>query len=398
MVQILEDFSPSSQRFAGFSQLLQGLGQGAEKLKGSLDERQTRNALQERFGDIFGKVRDPQARSQLLSGEIEKEKQRAKLEGEHVFDQKTYDTIKEQFSEKDADLYRAATEGGKTTLLGKLLEGRERNKDLNEKLGIPTDESDINDEEQISEEFPREKPAKTIDFDKGLTLAERTRRQDARYKTNLPLFTDSLEKRRASETEKEELAILEDLSPRIGAIERLNINPVSGNLILPAAASEDAQRYVKTINDFTRNAKESYGARVTNFDLQQFMKRLPTLANSEEGRRQIIEQLQILNNINLTHSKALHDTFEQHGGIRNIDYDQAQAMADKKSQKQIENLKSKFRDIGSKNDKEYHKQNKEFKRMVPKDHVAVLKSTGERGYIPKEKLKTFLEVPGNEAL
>jgi hypothetical protein len=74
MVQVLEDFSPQSQRFAGLSRFSQGVGQGAERLKGHLDERSTRNALAEQFGEQFKNVRDPRIQQLMLQNEYEKKR------------------------------------------------------------------------------------------------------------------------------------------------------------------------------------------------------------------------------------------------------------------------------------------------------------------------------------
>ena len=339
---------------------------------------------------------DEESQMRLLKEEAaqERQSQQEKFTGQQQFDKKTYDTIKNRFGEDEADLYRSITEGGKTDFIHKLLEEETRSKDRSQQLGIP---EEISDSEENGE-LPTKKSIKTIDYDKGLTPAERTRRQEARYKTNLPLYTESLEKRRAAETEKEELSILEELSPQITGFQNVNINPMTGELFIPGASSEEAQRYVKTLNDFTRNAKNSYGSRVTNFDLQQFMKRLPTLANSRKAREDIIKQLQIINNIDLAHANALHNVLEEHGGIRNIDYDKALSLGEKRSSKDINKLKSEFRNIGNDIDKEYNKEIAEFKKTIPKDRVAVRTADGVLGDISKDQLKRFLSIPGNEAL
>jgi hypothetical protein len=126
----------------------------------------------------------------------------------------------------------------------------------------------------------------------------------------------------------------------------LNVNK-EGNLALPFAASPEAQRFVKTLNEFSANAKDTYGSRVTNFDLQQYLKRFPTLLNSEEGRRQIIEQMKIVNEINSVYYKNLQDVFSKAGGARKIDSDVAEDLAEKRSQQSISELVKKFDSIGT---------------------------------------------------
>src|SRR6185503_2448303 len=191
--------------------------------------------------------------------------------------------------------------------------------------------------------------------DKGLTPKEKTKRQSERYSSNLPLYQEANSRYQSLGQQRDKLEILEELSPNLGTgLDRLNINPQTGDLIIPAAASPELQRYVKTINDFTTSAKDSYGSRVTNFDLAQFMKRLPTLANSEEGRRQILEQMRVITEINELREKSLIDTIDTHGGIRNIDFDAAERISDKSIERKVSNLKSKLKGISSRLDKSYN--------------------------------------------
>ncbi len=173
---------------------------------------------------------------------------------------------------------------------------------------------------------------------------------------------------------------------------------MTGEILIPALASEAAQQFSKTINDFTVSAKDSYGSRVTNFDLNQFMKRLPNLANSEAGRKKIIEQMKIINDLNSLREKTLHDVIDKHGGIRNIDYDEAERLTNKKIKKQTDELKKKFINNNSSLDKEYSKVLKDFKQNIPNNSVAVRFNDGNIAYIPKDKLKDFIKDKAGEEL
>jgi len=66
------------------------------------------------------------------------------------------------------------------------------------------------------------------------------------------------------------------------------------NLGLDFAMSPESQEYNKLVNDFTKNARDYYGARVTNFELQRFLKMLPTLQNSKAGRELILGNMRLL--------------------------------------------------------------------------------------------------------
>ncbi len=337
-------------------------------------------------------------KNKLAEYDAEKGRKLAASQEDHLNDEETINTIRKNFGDKHAELYKAAPTGGKTELyryyadrLSREGEGAEQTQGLvgEQASNLPTALGTAG----VSNEDIRQEPKSTqrvVDYDIKTTPRERTRREDARYSKNLPLHQDLINRKKGLESEKTELSILEDLSPQIGFTERLNINPQTGDLLIPAAASPEAQRFIKTINDMTRNAKDTYGARVTNFDLTQFMKRLPSLANSEEGRRQIIEQLQLINKINLAQDSTLLDTLDDSGGIRKIDFDVAQSLSQKKSKKDVDRYVSEFKNIGRSLDKQYNDSVKEKKAIVPKGKVAVQKADGSMGYIDKDKVQKFL--------
>lgn len=330
-------------------------------------------------------------------------------------DQQRYNVIKSNFGDKVADLYRAAPEGGKTQILGALLEANQRGINPEELLGgfqqNQGQQQGLNEMRQAQslgdmydsmngrpegkrkpEQFQIEKPPmKTIDYDRGLTPKERVRRQEERYSKNLPLYQESQKKLQGLIAEQDALETLSELSPQIGSFQRLNINPETGELIIPALASPEAQRFAKTVNDFTVKAKDSFGSRVSNFELDRFMKRLPTLANSEEGRRQIIRQMQVISNMNSAREAALQDVFEEYGGVRNIDYDKAERLADNLVKPRIEMLRKEFKTIDRDLDKQFEDKVKDKKKaLVPPGRVAVEKD-GKLYSLPLNKLKKALK-------
>jgi hypothetical protein len=361
-------------------------------------EKQQQVAIAQQFPELANLPPEMQkaAIPQLLKG-----RQKQQDFGRNILeDDRAYNVIKSNFGDKAADIYKSLPTGGKTNFIDRLMESQSRGIGVEEMFsgqqpqGIA--QEPIN--EKPLETAPKEKPTKFEDFDKGLTPRERVKRQEDRYGKNLPLYQASEQKRQGLEAEKQNLDILEELSPQISSIERLNINPSTGQLIIPALASEDAQRFVKTINDFTTKAKDSYGARVTNFDLAQFMARLPTLANSEAGRRQIIQQMKLINEINSAKENALQSVIDEYGGIRMIDFDKAERLADKRSKGRVGELTKQFASISKASDNSYKKQIEERKKIVPQGFVPVQRADGSEGYIPKKELKAFLDVPGNKAL
>lgn len=396
MVQILPNNEKPSffQRLNLGMEALNNLNNQFLQEKKAAQLQQLENLAAEKMGVNLAGFNDPKTRQILLEQSIKAQNDKTKLQGESVEDLNRYNVIKQHFGEKAANIYKAATEGGKTAFLEHLLENAERGLSFEDEItsAEPNFAKQENTRDQLGDEYFKE------DYDKGLTRKEKIQRQDERYKINLPLYQESKSRLQSLDSEKDHLNILQDLSPKVTGLDRLNINPVTGELFIPGLASADAQRYVKTLNDFTTNAKDSYGARVTNFDLQQFMKRLPTLANSEEGRNQILKQMQIINSINALREHTLQAIIEANGGIRKIDMDEAERLADKKIAPELKKLKAEFKELDSSVNASIKNAEKKLKDMAPKGRVAVRKADGTIGHIEKEKLEAFLKIEGNEAL
>jgi hypothetical protein len=372
MVQVI----PARQRQERPSFLQSILGGVGQALPGAVDSYNQHSREMEKLG--------VQARNK-------QQEMASKLQGDSEIEDRDYSVIEDRWGKEAADIWRASDPGAKTELVRHFLNEEERNKPGY----IPGNEGFLTDLENEEQTNPKDK---IVDYDLGLTPKERTSRQNARYSTNLPLYQEAQKKLDAANAEEYHLDILEELSPRITTLDKFNINPMTGELLIPQAGSEDAQRFVKTINDFTVHAKDSYGSRVTNFDLSQFMKRLPTLANSEEGRRQIIEQMKIINKMNLLREKTLQDVIDRHGGIRNIDFDKAQKLTDKKISKQMTDLKKQFTNIDKKSSGSYKQEVDSFRKKVPNGSVLIRTNEGQLGYLPKEQVKDFLKDKAGEVL
>ncbi|MDX1532839.1 MAG: hypothetical protein R3230_01380 [Nitrosopumilaceae archaeon] len=162
---------------------------------------------------------------------------------------------------------------------------------------------------------------------------------------------------------------------------RLNINAKTGDLVIPAAANEETQLFVKTINDFTTEAKDSYGSRITNFELNTFLKRLPTLANTEEGRRVILSQMQSLNDLNKLYENSLKTVYDQYG-LQGIDRQNAEKIAEELRKDEEDKIKKRFEE--SIQAQERFEESKKVKQQQPKGYLSVQKPDGTKGYIPPE--------------
>lgn len=211
----------------------------------------------------------------------------------------------------------------------------------------------------------------------------------ARYKSNLPLYKEDQKKLEAMEREGINLQRIKSINASgklPSGLGRWNVDFDMGELRIPFAANAETQAFVKTINDWTVNAKDSFGARVTNFELKRFMKRLPSLLNTTEGRRQIIRQMEIINELNQLHKQGITDAFDKAGGLRKLDYDQAQRISKRENKVRIEQLKKEYTNAGKASPKQGAK-----KVSAPSGKVGVINPDGEPGYLPKAQVKDALK-------
>lgn len=109
-----------------------------------------------------------------------------------------------------------------------------------------------------------------------------------------------------------------------------------------ALLSPEAQEATKLIADNLAGAKDTFGARVTNFDLQSYMKRLPSLLNSPEGRRRVLRDLRLMNTLNTNHQKGVLEIIEREGGPGSISLSQAERRYRKEHAQEIADIKEEF--------------------------------------------------------
>lgn len=241
----------------------------------------------------------------------------------------TEDTFKQQgYPEDLAKLAAAATTGGQTEVLKQLLEMRQRGPMLEEQIKETPHGIDFEAEEDV-----------------GLTPKEKIKREEGRFSKQSEKYGELSDRASKYQQEQMRLQRLQELNennvlPK--GLGRLNVNLKSGELILPFASSPDSQEFVKIVNDFLAGAKDTFGARVTNFEVNRFLRRLPSLLNTEEGRRRVLRQMEIINQLNSLHNQGILDEFDSAGGVRKVDFDVASRRSRKKIEDQVKELQKEY--------------------------------------------------------
>jgi hypothetical protein len=112
-------------------------------------------------------------------------------------------------------------------------------------------------------------------------------------------------------------------------LEKMRTLNKSGKLVVPlyndmlkkfgfdfaALKNPDSEEFEKLSNDMTKNIKDIFGSRVTNLDLEIFLKTIPTLSNTTEGREKIIENLQLFNKGSKLRNETMQEIIKENKGV-----------------------------------------------------------------------------------
>jgi len=283
-------------------------------------------------------------------------------------EQESYETIKERFGENFAKVWKAIGKGeGRTNLTSLAVEAKERGLDLDQMFQPLTQQADqiiqaeqperleqIKQKPEIKEKGLQRFPVQEIP--KGMTFKEKNDYKKELRKENLPIFKESKDRFKAAKGEKlliDKVNSINESHKLPEGVERLLINPATGEPYslaqLAGLVNADTQTFLKTINEFTTKAKDTYGSRVTNFDLQQYMKRLPGLLNTYEGRKNIIKMMRITNEITQLREDELKSIYD-HYGLEGIPPEKAEMLASENIAEKEEKLVEEFNKMDRENE------------------------------------------------
>ena len=79
--------------------------------------------------------------------------------------------------------------------------------------------------------------------------------------------------------------------------------------------STESELYNKTVQDFVKDIKDVFGARITEKQIEVFLKSLPTLENTDAGKKLIIQVMKLKENATQSKGKAIQDIINESGGI-----------------------------------------------------------------------------------
>lgn len=201
----------------------------------------------------------------------------------------------------------------------------------------------------VAKEAPKEEWPK-IEPPPETTPAEKEKWRDKNQTFNTKLLREVKEKqvsRKNSLIRYNRLSALNNSGKLPEGLGRTIIDPSTSEpyplASLAGLVNAETQDFVKTMNDFFIDAKNYFGGRVTNFDLQSFKSRLPTLLNTDEGRRVIIEQMKLMEELQLVHDSELEKALRHYG--RNASYTDIENVVEKRTVDKEDEVISKINNL-----------------------------------------------------
>ncbi len=275
-----------------------------------------------------------------------------------------------------ANVIKNSNPGVQTALINDWIASKARNKNVVDKATSALDSVDNELVEEVSPEIKYRPP--------GVNDKEWVSIQNSREKENTSFLKDQQEKKEVYQQMGKKIGRLDTLNnsgklPSGAGL--LNIKYESdGTLRVPAWSSPEAQSFEKTIAEFSKLAKDYFGSRVTNFDLQSFQQTLPRLLNSEQGRKLILKQMDIVNKIESLYANAYVDVLKK-DGVRYPSQSDILNQVDNKIRNEYQNLLNDYDNI----DAIVRDMNR-----LPEGQVLV-EYQGQRGGVRKDQLQKAIK-------
>lgn len=103
----------------------------------------------------------------------------------------------------------------------------------------------------------------------------------------------------------------------------------------------DSQEFRKLSNDFLKDAKDTFGSRLTNYDVKTFLSTVPTLSQTDAGKLRVIRNLRSFNEAALARKKAMDEIIKANGGKRPANLD---TLVDERITPQLDEIARKFKE------------------------------------------------------
>jgi hypothetical protein len=179
--------------------------------------------------------------------------------------------------------------------------------------------------------------------ERNFALKEQALESKASHETAKGINT-AFKSARDSDTRLDRMAKLADTgklnSPLFaGLVKGIKI-PIIGHIGLPQGwLTPESQEFDKLSTDFVKGAKDIFGSRMTQGEVDLFLKTVPSLTNSDEGKKVLIRNLKIMNEGAKVKKEALDSILKLNGGRYPANLD---SLVEEVAGPKLEDLKEKF--------------------------------------------------------
>ena len=118
------------------------------------------------------------------------------------------------------------------------------------------------------------------------------------------------------------------------------IGGAASSILKAYTYSPESLEFEKLTFDFLKDAKSVFGSRLTNYDVESFLKTVPTLSLSPGGKKRVIQNLHLLNDAAEVRQKALKEVIKESGGNRPRDLE---LKIEERASKELDSIAEKFK-------------------------------------------------------
>ena len=163
-------------------------------------------------------------------------------------------------------------------------------------------------------------------------LEEKLTREEQKEirKEVVPFIKDIQSKARAAQENNMRLDKMEQLiesgqlnDPKFAAaIKTLSKGIFGLGIDLTSLLSPESQEFEKLSNDFLKSIKDVFGARISNLEVENFLKTVPNLSQSNQGKLAVIENLRNMNEATKVRKDAVKVLIDKYGSKLPFDFEE----------------------------------------------------------------------------
>ncbi len=188
-------------------------------------------------------------------------------------------------------------------------------------------------QQQLQQQAQPLEPAKEPSLKETLarpTRAETAKQQASIDKETKPVYDEITKEAKAAKDNNKRLDRMQELVKRgrltpaiIGSALDVLSHGIGGyvKIDLHALTDPDSQEFRKLSNDFVKSAKDIFGARLTQGEVNTFLTTVPSLIQTDEGKLRVITNMRSFNEAALAKKKVADEIIKENGGRRPANFD-----------------------------------------------------------------------------